>query len=126
MLLKWLTLSHFAYISVVIVDHVPWMEAARAGLQAATDGLNNVPPDIPPDDAAIRGMVEGLAKRLYESGGSIEEWTRLIRSRLVLGETELAQADYDKARAAYPDPAARQELDVLAADNGLQSSTEPN
>ena len=66
-------------------------------------------------------MVDGLAARLYDSGGSIEEWTRLVRSRLVLGETELAQADYDKARAAYPDPAGRQELDVLAADNGLSS-----
>ncbi|HEY9012390.1 MAG TPA: c-type cytochrome biogenesis protein CcmI [Devosia sp.] len=101
-----------------------WMETAKAGLAAATDGLNNVPQDIPPDDAAIRGMVDGLAARLYESGGSIEEWTRLVRSRLVLGETALAQADYDKARIAYPDPAGRQELDVLAADNGLQSSKE--
>lgn len=103
-----------------------WLETAKAGLAAATDGLNNVPQDIPVDDAAIRGMVEDLAARLYEGGGSVEEWTRLVRSRLVLGETALAQADYDKARAAYPDPAGRQELDVLAADNGLESSGESN
>jgi len=98
-----------------------WLETAKAGLAAATDGLNNVQPETVPDDAAIRGMVESLAKRLYDSGGSIEEWTRLVRSRLVLGETGTAQQDYDRARIAWPDAATRAELDVLAADNGLVS-----
>lgn len=103
-----------------------WMETAKAGLAAATDGLNNVQPETTLDDAAIRGMVESLAARLYSSGGSIEDWTRLVRSRMVLGETELAQADYERARTAYPDAALRTELDVLAADNGLVSPKEPN
>lgn len=98
-----------------------WLETARSGLSAALDGLNNVRPEANLDDAAIRGMVESLAARLYASGGSIEEWTRLVRSRMVLGETEAAQLDYDRARAAYPDAAVRTELDVLAADNGLVS-----
>jgi cytochrome c-type biogenesis protein CcmH len=98
-----------------------WLDSARAGLSAALDGLNNVQPETTLDDAAIRGMVESLATRLYESGGSIEEWTRLVRSRMVLGETEAAQLDYDRARAAYPDASVRTELDVLAADNGLVS-----
>lgn len=99
----------------------PWLETAKAGLSAALDGLNNVKPETMLDDAAIRGMVESLATRLYEKGGSIEEWTRLVRSRMVLGDTEAAQLDYDRARAAYPDAAMRTELDVLAADNGLVS-----
>lgn len=98
-----------------------WLDSAKAGLSAALDGLNNVQPETTLDDAAIRGMVESLATRLYESGGSIEEWTRLVRSRMVLGDTEAAQQDYDRARAAYPDAALRTELDVLAADNGLVS-----
>lgn len=98
-----------------------WLDSAKAGLSAALDGLNNVLPETQMDDAAIRGMVESLATRLYESGGSIEEWTRLVRSRMVLGDTEAAQLDYDRARAAYPDAAMRTELDVLAADNGLVS-----
>ena len=98
-----------------------WLESAKAGLSAALDGLNNVQPEMKMDDAAIRSMVESLATRLYEAGGSIEEWTRLVRSRMVLGDTEAAQLDYDRARAAYPDAATRTELDVLAADNGLVS-----
>lgn len=101
-----------------------WAETARAGLASAQAGLNG---DAQlPDDAAIRGMVEGLGTRLYESGGSIEEWTRLVRSRLVLGQTAEAQDAYEKARLAYPDAAQREELDVLAADNGLVSPKEPN
>lgn len=104
----------------------PWMETAKAGLAAATDGLNNVPQDIPADDAAIRDMVEGLAARLYESGGTIEEWTRLVRSRLVLGQTAAAQADYDRAHKAYPDVTERWELDVLAGDNGLVTRKAPD
>lgn len=98
-------------------DADAWMATAKAGLAAAEAGLNGG--QGLPDDAAIRGMVDGLAERLYASGGSIEEWTRLVRSRLVLGQTAEAQKDYETARTAYPDAAARQELDVLAADNGL-------
>ena len=96
-----------------------WLASAQAGLAAAQAGLDGGAGL--PDDAAIRGMVEGLASRLDSDGGSIEEWTRLVRSRLVLGQVELAQQDYEKARLAHPDPALRQDLDVLAADNGLIS-----
>lgn len=102
-----------------------WVEAAKAGLAAAEAGLSGAPPPTM-DDATIRGMVDGLATRLYADGGSIEEWTRLVRSRLVLGQTEDAQKDYERARIAYPDAATRLDLDVLAADNGLVSPKEPN
>jgi cytochrome c-type biogenesis protein CcmH len=64
-------------------------------------------------------MVEGLAARLEAEGGTIAEWTQLVRSRLVLGETEKAGAAYRAARLAYPDAGDRQALDVLAADHGL-------
>lgn len=94
----------------------PWVGTAQSGLAAATAGLDG---GNMPDAAAIAAMVEGLAARLASQGGTIEEWTRLVRSRLVLGETEAAQADYDAARRMYPDAAMRTELDVLAADNGL-------
>jgi cytochrome c-type biogenesis protein CcmH len=94
----------------------PWFEAARDGLAAATAGLNG---ETLPGADEIAAMVDGLRARLETDGGSIEEWTRLVRSHLVLGELSEAQRAYDRARAAYPDPAARTELDVLAADNGL-------
>jgi cytochrome c-type biogenesis protein CcmH len=101
----------------------PWVAAARGGLAMAEAGLAGA---AQPDAAAIEGMVEGLAARLAAEGGTIEDWTRLVRSRLVLGQTERAQADYDAARRAYPDAAVRTELDVLAADNGLLASEATN
>lgn len=94
----------------------PWLADAKAGLEAAKGGTDGT------DSTVIAAMVDGLSKRLLDSGGTIEEWTRLVRSRLVLGETELAQEAYDAARKAYPDAAVRTELDVLAADNGLVAS----
>jgi cytochrome c-type biogenesis protein CcmH len=94
----------------------PWYANATAGLAAAEAGLSG---GQLPDGSAIAGMVQGLSDRLMQSGGTAEEWTRLVRSRLVLGQTELAQQAYDAARKAYPDAGDRAELDVLAADNGL-------
>lgn len=94
----------------------PWLANAQAGLAAANGDVGQM------DDEAIKGMVESLDARLASEGGTIEEWTRLVRSRLVLGQGDLAQKAYQAARAAYPDAAVRQELDVLAADNGLMVS----
>lgn len=93
----------------------PWVANARAGLAAAEAGVTA----SGMDDEAIAAMVEGLSTRLYEGGGTVEEWTQLVRSRLVLGQTAEAQAAYEAARAAHPDPGTRGPLDVLAADNGL-------
>ena len=42
-----------------------------------------------------------------------------VESRMVQGRMDDAQAAYDAARKAHPDAAERNELDVLAADNGL-------
>lgn len=95
-----------------------WVASAEEGLAAAEAGLGG---DMPAN-ADIAAMVEGLSSRLLSSGGTIDEWTRLVRSRLVLGQTELAQAAYDAAREAYPVAGDRAELDVLAADNGLVAS----
>jgi cytochrome c-type biogenesis protein CcmH len=94
-----------------------WLATAEEGLAAATAGLNGE--TELPDQDAIAGMVEGLKARLAAEGGTLEEWTRLVRSQLVLGQTEQAQASYDAAREAHPEASARTELDVLAADNGL-------
>lgn len=91
----------------------PWLANARAGLAAAEGDVGQM------DDEAILGMVDQLAERLATEGGTVEEWTRLVRSRLVLGQGEEAQKAYQAARAAIPDAAERQPLDVLAADNGL-------
>ncbi|MBK8085966.1 MAG: hypothetical protein IPK28_20215 [Devosia sp.] len=99
-----------------------WVPNAQAGLDAALAGLGGATPGDGVDQGTIESMVDGLAARLADSGGTIGEWTRLVRSRLVLGQTGLAQQAYDAARAAYPDASVRTELDVLAADHGLVAS----
>lgn len=100
-----------------------WVSAAQQGL-AVAQNKGQAPTSTAEATSggasdAIRGMVEGLSQRLAAQGGTIEEWTRLVRSRLVLEQVAEAQKAYDAARAAFPDPKQRTELDVLAADNGL-------
>lgn len=119
-----------------------WLPVARQGLQFAEARLNGTAPAAPVGQASapvqpaaggngqlsgmpasqqelIKNMVAGLADRLANQGGSVDEWLRLVRSRLVLGDKAQAQKDYEAAKAAYPDPAKRVELDRLAQQNGL-------
>jgi cytochrome c-type biogenesis protein CcmH len=94
----------------------PWIAAARQGLAVAqNDGV--APPSQ--QDEMIGQMVSGLAERLATSGGTVEEWTQLVRAYLVLGDTDSAQAAYDDAVAAYPTTFDRGELDTLALGAGL-------
>ncbi|MFC3704600.1 c-type cytochrome biogenesis protein CcmI [Devosia honganensis] len=94
-----------------------WLMAAQQGLEVArNDGI-----DLAAEQQAemIAAMVGGLAERLAEEGGSIEEWMQLLRSYLVLGDRQSAQAAYDDAVAAYPAAFDRGELDTLALGAGL-------
>jgi cytochrome c-type biogenesis protein CcmH len=97
----------------------PWVVTAKNGLALANAGLHPESAPPAPNEAQIAAMVDGLDARLKAQGGSIDEWTQLVRSRLVQGNTSAAQLAYDAARKAYPDSKVRTELDVLAADNGL-------
>ena len=72
-----------------------------------------------PNAAQIAAMVDGLDAKLKAQGGSVDDWTQLVRSRLVQGREADAQAAYDAARKAYPLAQDRNELDTLAAENGL-------
>ena len=95
----------------------PWLPAARQGLAVAqNDGV-----DTGAEQQAdmIRGMVDGLSGRLYVDGGSVEEWTQLVRSYIVLGDLVSAQEAFDRAVAAYPLAFDRGELDSLALGAGL-------
>ncbi len=68
----------------------------------------------------INSMVTGLEARLLDSGGTGEEWARLITSLGVLGETGRANVALRAARAALAaDPAALQMVDDAAAAAGL-------
>jgi cytochrome c-type biogenesis protein CcmH len=112
----------------------PWKPVVAAKLAA----LKGEPaPNAPPAQAnaglermsaeqqqMVRGMVERLATRLTQSGGSAEEWARLIRAYSVLHETDKAGATLVAARKALAsDTAAVASLDTLARDLGLAEKT---
>ncbi|WP_421950872.1 c-type cytochrome biogenesis protein CcmI [Pelagibacterium sp.] len=81
-----------------------WVDTARSGLVAAQAGLESgTLGDSEPDatmDVMIRGMVDGLAARLYDEGGSATEWIQLVRSRIELDGADAARADLERGLAA--------------------------
>ncbi len=114
----------------------PWIAPIRDQIEtiAAAAGINyQLPPapgtgptgadvaemaKLPPEQRAqmIRGMVEQLAGRLANGGGSVDEWARLIRAYGVLGETAKQQDALAKARAAFANsPADLAKLTAAAA-----------
>jgi tetratricopeptide (TPR) repeat protein len=73
-------------------------------------------------DAAIRAMVDGLAHRLESSPRDVEGWTRLMRSRVVLGEREIAAAAFSKALEVFKDDsAASGKITSVAIELGLKA-----
>ncbi len=58
-------------------------------------------PPAQPDAAQIRGMVEGLEKRLGTDADDPQGWVRLVRAWSVLGETQRRDAALARGRALY-------------------------
>ena len=67
--------------------------------------------------AMIRGMVDGLASRLERSPHDADGWIKLIRSRVVLGEGDLAKQALDRGLAALADDAAERDRIAAAAQD---------
>ena len=73
-------------------------------------------------DAAIRSMVDGLADRLESSPRDVEGWTLLMRSRVVLGEREVAATAFRKALEVFKnDSAASGKITAAAIELGLKA-----
>lgn len=73
-------------------------------------------------EAQIRSMVDRLADRLESSPQDVEGWTRLMRSRVVLGEREVAATAFHKALEVFKDDfAASSKLTAAAIELGLKS-----
>jgi cytochrome c-type biogenesis protein CcmH len=73
-------------------------------------------------DAQIRSMVDGLANRLESSPRDVEGWTRLMRSRVVLGEREVAATAFHKALEVFKDDsAASAKITAAAIELGLKA-----
>lgn len=103
---------------------------ATAG-SPATSGIPGPSPEqmaaassIPPgeQDKMIRGMVEGLAEKLRQNPKDADGWIRLMRSRLVLGETDAAEGAFRSGLAAFAgDSATQGRLRSAAAELGVPS-----
>jgi len=97
----------------------PWValvkqELARLGAPEPVAG-QGAEPQIGAE--AIAGMVAGLANRLEAQGGSAEEWARLMRSYVVLGQRDKAAATAQRARQALAkDEAALKAIDTMARE----------
>ena len=75
-------------------------------------------------ETAIRGMVDSLAARLGEGGGTLAEWSRLIRSQSVLADRPAALKSLATARERLAaDPDALAALAALAGELGLQEAS---
>lgn len=76
-----------------------------------------------PHNPAIRSMVDGLAERLTRAPRDVAGWTRLMRSRVVLGEKDVAITALQTALDVFKDDsAASSQLAAAARDLGLKSN----
>jgi cytochrome c-type biogenesis protein CcmH len=97
--------------------------AAPAGARGPSEEQIAASSDMSPDQRStmIRGMVARLAERLQNNGSDIEGWMRLVRSYMVLGETDKARAAVADARRALAGDAAKlQQLDELIKELKLE------
>jgi hypothetical protein len=73
-------------------------------------------------DAEVRSMVDRLAARLERSPRDVDGWTRLMRSRVVLGEREVALAAFRKALDVFKDDStATNKVTAAAKELGLKA-----
>jgi cytochrome c-type biogenesis protein CcmH len=118
--------GHYAEIVARSPADAPWLPLVRERLGALPGGarVQTAGPSVADDrDAMIRGMVAGLAARLDAGGGTAEEWSRLVRSYVVLGEREKAKSALDKARHVVADNAAKRDtLEAMAREFKLDTA----
>ncbi len=94
--------------------------AGKGGDGPSVEKIEAMPP--PERTAAIRSMVDGLASRLESSPRDVEGWTRLIRSRVVLGEREIAATAFRKALEVFKDDSeASGKITAAATELGLKA-----
>jgi len=69
----------------------------------------------------IRGMVARLVDRLKENGNDVEDWQRLLRAYMVLGERDKAHAAAaDAKRALARDPDKLRRIEDMINSFGLE------
>ena len=108
----------------------PWLPTVRRRL-ASLGQPQGAPPSgaaaaaisqLPAADqqAAIHGMVDGLAERLSHEGRDLPGWQRLVRAYTVLNEADKARSALGEARKNFAgDADALRALENLGRDLGL-------
>lgn len=97
----------------------PWtavvkQQLARLGAPETVAAREPEPQIRAPD---ISRMVSGLASRLEAQGGTADEWARLVRSYIVLGQRDKAAAAARRARQALAqDEDALKTIDAMARE----------
>jgi cytochrome c-type biogenesis protein CcmH len=73
---------------------------------------------LPPADQSkmIDGMVTGLANKLKANPDDPDGWVKLIRSRVVLGQKDMAKSDMALARKQFAG-----KPDILKGINALET-----
>ena len=102
---------------------LPTEAAGTGGDGPSVENITQSEATPPPEhDAGIRSMVDGLADRLESSPRDVEGWTLLMRSRVVLGEREVAATTFRKALEVFKDdPAASDKIRAAAIGLGLKA-----
>ncbi len=108
---------------------MPVAAPATAGQSVATAAIPGPTPEqlaaassIPPSqqDEMVQGMVSRLADRLKSNPKDADGWIRLMRARMVLGESKAASEALQSGRAAFQGDAPTQgRLDRAAAELGV-------
>ena len=100
----------------------PRSTAATAAIPGPTPEQLAAASSIPPRQQSemVQGMVDRLANRLKREPKDEDGWMRLMRARMVLGETKAARDAYRSGFAAFrDDPAARTRLNQAARELGV-------
>jgi cytochrome c-type biogenesis protein CcmH len=93
-------------------------QVATAGIPGPTQEQLAAASSLSPSqqDEMVQGMVSRLANRLKANPKDADGWIRLMRARMVLGETAAAQEALRSGRAAFQGDAATQARLTQAAD----------
>lgn len=98
--------------------------AATAGIPGPTAEQMAAASSIPPgqQDEMVRGMVDRLAGRLKSNPRDAQGWIRLMRARMVLGETDAASAALRTGLATFKgNKTVEAQLNRAAAELGVPS-----
>lgn len=107
-----------------VAEQLARLTGTKAPAGSAADALKSLPEAEQRE--AIRGMVDSLATRLKENGGTADEWLRLVRALAVMGDKDRASATVGEARAALAaDASGLERLAALAGELGLSEGAVP-